>query len=252
MIKFFRKIRYKLMSENKTGKYFKYAIGEILLVVIGILIALSINNWNEERKKRIQGKKYVVEIYNDLNSDLLSLNRILSKLEINKKTSRQILEILESEDKYIADSSLFVSNVLNTNAVIDVRRNNRTWDELRSSGQIAMIENDSLNELLSGFYGYFDKQVYQFSETPAKIRKQNRTISARCKDLSSVNRYWKEGGDKSYNKSWFNCFIDNPEVKMNINSIHVSTYWQIHHFTFIKEKGQSIINYLNKTTTLND
>ena len=48
MIKFFRKIRYNLMSENNTGKYLKYAIGEILLVVIGILIALQINNWNSQ------------------------------------------------------------------------------------------------------------------------------------------------------------------------------------------------------------
>ncbi|NNC44454.1 MAG: hypothetical protein HKN99_01055 [Winogradskyella sp.] len=54
MIKFFRKIRYNLMEQNKTGKYFKYAIGEIILVVIGILIALQINNWNEQRKEKQQ------------------------------------------------------------------------------------------------------------------------------------------------------------------------------------------------------
>ena len=53
MIKFFRHIRQNLLMENKTGKYFKYAIGEIVLVVIGILIALSINNWNESRKNKI-------------------------------------------------------------------------------------------------------------------------------------------------------------------------------------------------------
>ena len=53
MIKFFRKIRQNLLSEGKTGKYFKYAIGEIVLVVIGILIALQINNWNEGRKQEI-------------------------------------------------------------------------------------------------------------------------------------------------------------------------------------------------------
>ena len=58
MIKFFRKTRFNLMEQNKTGKYFKYAIGEILLVVIGILIALSINNWNENQ----QHKKLKVNI----------------------------------------------------------------------------------------------------------------------------------------------------------------------------------------------
>jgi hypothetical protein len=52
MIKLFRKIRYDLMAKHKTGKYFKYAIGEIILVVIGILIALSINNWNETQKEK--------------------------------------------------------------------------------------------------------------------------------------------------------------------------------------------------------
>ncbi|MBT8316904.1 MAG: hypothetical protein HKP59_04710 [Lutibacter sp.] len=56
MIKFFKKIRQNLLSEGKTGKYFKYAIGEIILVVIGILIALGINNWNENRKDSIQEK----------------------------------------------------------------------------------------------------------------------------------------------------------------------------------------------------
>ena len=49
MIKFFRKIRYNLMEQNKTGKYLKYAIGEIVLVMIGILLALQVNHWNNQR-----------------------------------------------------------------------------------------------------------------------------------------------------------------------------------------------------------
>jgi len=59
MIKFFRKIRQNLLIENKTGKYFKYVIGEIILVVIGILIALQINNWNENRKHKNKKHKYI-------------------------------------------------------------------------------------------------------------------------------------------------------------------------------------------------
>jgi hypothetical protein len=66
MIKFFRKIRYDLMEKNKTGKYLKYAIGEIVLVVIGILIALSINNWNQENENKKLAIVYMNSLANDL------------------------------------------------------------------------------------------------------------------------------------------------------------------------------------------
>ena len=69
MFKFFRKIRKNLINENKTSKYLKYAIGEIVLVVLGILIALQINNWNENRKDRILEKEYLTRIKSDLEID---------------------------------------------------------------------------------------------------------------------------------------------------------------------------------------
>tara|TARA_R110002073_G_scaffold126764_2_gene271792 strand:- start:8830 stop:9582 length:753 start_codon:yes stop_codon:yes gene_type:complete len=66
MIKFFRQIRKSLLSEGKTGKYLKYAIGEIILVVIGIVIALQINNWNENRKQNIEEYKILVSLKNEI------------------------------------------------------------------------------------------------------------------------------------------------------------------------------------------
>ncbi|WP_094968636.1 DUF6090 family protein [Winogradskyella aurantia] len=69
MIKIFRKIRYKLMEKGKTTQYFKYAIGEIILVVIGILIALQINNWNEERKTAKFEKEILSQIKENLVQD---------------------------------------------------------------------------------------------------------------------------------------------------------------------------------------
>jgi len=70
MIKFFRKIRQNLLSEGKTGKYLKYAIGEIILVVIGILIAVSINNWNEARKDKITEQKVLKTLRSDFKSNI--------------------------------------------------------------------------------------------------------------------------------------------------------------------------------------
>ncbi len=83
MIKFFRRIRYDLMEKNKTGKpawpvgrYLKYAIGEIILVVIGILIAIQINNWNEQRKSNLKTTVFLKSLKNDLKSDFIQMDSI--------------------------------------------------------------------------------------------------------------------------------------------------------------------------------
>jgi len=95
MIKFFRKIRQNLIKEGKTSKYFKYAIGEIILVVIGILIALQINNWNENRK--IQQRE--VQILNEIKSDLSQ-----TKKDIEEAVTRH-KEVLAT-NKYGLDAIL--------------------------------------------------------------------------------------------------------------------------------------------------
>jgi len=66
MIKFFRKIRQKTLTENKFGKYLTYAIGEIILVVIGILIAIQINDWNNNRIEKESDSQLIGAIINDL------------------------------------------------------------------------------------------------------------------------------------------------------------------------------------------
>ena len=93
MIKFFRKIRYNLMEQNKTGKYLKYAIGEIILVVIGILIALSINNWNESRKLQEEINTYLTQKLVNLHEDQLRLVELrVFRLNAAEK-SKQLLDL---------------------------------------------------------------------------------------------------------------------------------------------------------------
>lgn len=81
MIQFFRKIRRVLLNENKFTKYLLYAIGEIFLVVIGILLALQINNWNEKQKKIKLAKEYLIEISNDLKNDTTNFNASIKMIE---------------------------------------------------------------------------------------------------------------------------------------------------------------------------
>jgi len=100
MIKFFRKIRYNLMSENKTGKYFKYAIGEIVLVVIGILIALSINNWNEARKEKIQERKVLIELKKSLENNCKEMIQDSLRRVNWNKSSDIIINTLQQNNNY--------------------------------------------------------------------------------------------------------------------------------------------------------
>ncbi|WP_296317133.1 DUF6090 family protein, partial [Winogradskyella sp. UBA3174] len=77
MIKFFRKIRQQLLTENKINKYVLYAIGEIVLVVIGILIALQLNTWKENNTNRQVETTYLKGILNNLDQDINSLKLLL-------------------------------------------------------------------------------------------------------------------------------------------------------------------------------
>ena len=91
MIKFFRHIRLNLMEQNKTAKYLKYAIGEIILVVFGILIALQINNWNENQKKKKQLDGIYTIIEQNLKTDL---NNIKVPIEFYEKLDSTLLRVM--------------------------------------------------------------------------------------------------------------------------------------------------------------
>ena len=106
MIKFFRHIRKNLLNEGKTSKYFKYAIGEIILVVIGILIALQINNWNELRKYDRLKDNYLERLISDIKKDTININYVVSEIEKNQICISQIIKSLNSESD---DAVLFRS-----------------------------------------------------------------------------------------------------------------------------------------------
>jgi uncharacterized protein YkvS len=85
MIKFFRRIRQQLLAENKTGKYLKYAIGEIVLVMIGIILALQVNNWNEERKNHINLTSNLYGVLEELKNDTTLIRAHIDNfIEANK------------------------------------------------------------------------------------------------------------------------------------------------------------------------
>src|SRR6056300_982378 len=91
MIKFFRKIRYDLMEKNKTGKYLKYALGEIILVIIGILIAVSINDWNGDRKLKIEQQFILKDLKQEMTENQKALETTIKE---NEKSFQAAVEMM--------------------------------------------------------------------------------------------------------------------------------------------------------------
>ncbi len=91
MIKFFRKIRKNMIKENRTSKYLLYAIGEIVLVVIGILIALSINNWNEQRKMNLQEQELLEGLEIEFTINFKRLEKVIQLQQKSNESANKIM-----------------------------------------------------------------------------------------------------------------------------------------------------------------
>lgn len=101
MIKFFRQTRQRLLTENRFSKYLLYAIGEVVLVVIGILIALQVNTWNEFRKDRIKENQILIDLKKSLNADIENqLNPNISQIVEDLSNVNSIIKSLENKAIY--------------------------------------------------------------------------------------------------------------------------------------------------------
>ncbi|GGK26946.1 hypothetical protein GCM10007962_21530 [Yeosuana aromativorans] len=155
MIKFFRNIRKKLLAEGKTTNYLKYAIGEIILVVIGILIALQINNWNENRKDRMKEKTILSSLNKEFEKNLEQFNTV-KQLHLNNLRAQNI--VLRNIDKLDKPKSIdSVSKyALGIFGGITFNPSNGIVQSLISSGDINIITNDTLKNYLVSWKDVLD------------------------------------------------------------------------------------------------
>ena len=191
MIKFFRKIRHKLLSEEKTGSpaeasakagnYLKYAIGEIVLVVIGILIALSINNWNENRKLDDTGIEYIENIKSEIIQDTIGLNDLI-------QTDRNHIKEIENFKSYMLKSEDSLSKKIDGSLELNISFYryfpvNQTYLDMQSSGSSKLLSQTQRNALAS------------LLNQQNKISKANETyINWAIKEVTNRNQFMDEYG----------------------------------------------------------
>ena len=142
----FRNIRQKLAAENKVMAYLRYAIGETILVVVGILIALQINNWNENQKLNKSRQEYYRQLLIDLNKDKESTNNFIESFNKEHEEYNKYLKLYEKKD--LTPSEVY-NKLLKLNlASVFMKFNSNTIESIRSSGELILFPLEIRNKLL--------------------------------------------------------------------------------------------------------
>ena len=145
MIKLFNKIRNRALNENKLGKYLKYAIGEIVLVMIGILLALQVNTWNNNRELKKEERKVIKSLHQEFSKNLKKIDVIYNS---QLKRKKAIENIMSTELQTLsADSLVTLMNTINVNWTFDPFQG--IYNSVIGSGKIELISNDSLKTKLA-------------------------------------------------------------------------------------------------------
>ena len=184
MIKLFRHIRRTLINKNNMGKYFKYAIGEILLVVIGILIALQINNWNEKRKLKAEEKEVVQQLSLDFSQNKKALDYFLSRYDASLKVTN--LTLRNTGPKVLIPSDKIFDSILriNTPKVQLMYTSKMT----KSAINLELLSNKDLRQLIVtyqlGFDSYktVEENLHELTYRQRKIHQKYMSLVAEIKN----------------------------------------------------------------------
>ena len=142
MFSFFRQIRKTLMDQNKVRTYLLYAIGEILLVMIGILLALQVNNWNEQNKQEAEEQATLLNLLSDMNSNKAQLD---SKIDVANKDIQNIIELVAIDPSDMTISEDYIDSLyVEISSPPTFDPNEANIKEIINSGKINLISNDSL------------------------------------------------------------------------------------------------------------
>ncbi|MEP3836644.1 MAG: hypothetical protein ABJM36_03300 [Algibacter sp.] len=165
MIKFFRKIRQKLLSENKFSKYLIYAVGEIILVVIGILIALQVNNQNQIKNEKKALKNYLEKIAINVKSDIKVAEFMIQTRTQQSLLCAQATELISKKDW--SDQRKITNAVFAMIIEQPLNFNRSGFESLKNSGYLQHLDDSEIEELIYDYYNSVDNVI--FEETSLQV-----------------------------------------------------------------------------------
>jgi hypothetical protein len=245
MLKFFRKIRQNLLTENKFSKYLIYAIGEIILVVIGILIALQINNWNEVRKFKDEVNKVTQVLNYEFSDNRIVLNERIRDLDKANDYVRTVLSFMNKENDEIQKVNIdsIISKSLKYG---NYNPANSTILELISSGKLNLVTDNSLKQNL-----YKWLQLLEDSDEDFKNQDQQATTllipylynNISMRNLNTFNSLEVEKNSELFNGNYYKVFHDLQFENLYQGKL----FWNTTMLNHYKELDTLAIEIINQT-----
>jgi len=220
MISFFRKIRQRLLQENRASRYLVYAIGEIALVMVGILLALQVNNWNEDRKIRIAEQRILQNLRTELILNIKNLETDISYHELAHACSFQLLNLFGTDISTIPSTTLDTL-LFNAETVYTFEVRNGYIKSLIASGNLDYLRNEKLKSRLTSFEGEVVDGLEEFDVVKSLII--NRLWPTIDGKISSSNRILADGEYKDFPKGFYTSdyhwFFENRVIEDIISNV---------------------------------
>jgi len=210
MIKFFRRIRQQMLSQNRITKYLFYAIGEIFLVMVGILLALQVNNWNEERKRQSLKGVYKRALIKDLQKDIVQLTKDIDTTIWDLENCIAIGEKI-TKNEFNFDSIMKIYRMeFNFFIYVDRNFNRNTIEALLTTGNIDLFEDTLYDDLMR--FNNLQKEVVSAIETELGFYMNYLTRS----NLPQIDKVSMIEG-KNLDRIW--SLVDKNEFVLGFNSV---------------------------------
>ena len=242
MINFFRQIRQQLLSQNKVSKYLLYAFGEIILVVIGILIALQINNWNQTKSNQKIVDDYLEKISVNIDSDL-------KKLEILINQRREALTLCDTivmyyDAKKISNPKLFEKGFFSIFIETRFSPNTNAYESLKSSGFMKNLKNSKIEEKLGSYYYLMDGVLF----VEGKFNNSTQLSEASLSEKGFYIEYkkamnWNNKDTINFN---YQSLKKYPQVESEFIKARLFLEELITNYSVLWEEGNKVVELINK------
>jgi hypothetical protein len=231
------------MGKNKTGRYFKYAIGEIVLVVIGILIALQINNWKEVRKNFTKKEQLLKSMKIEFASNLSQLDTVLHYDSIVLKNTKRLMQ-LDSENPIEMASDSMPNWLQNSSYRWTFNPINGALRSGISSGEIHLIKNDSLVNLLFGWEDFVTDAKEGEVRTIDALVASRAVFEKHLRSLDYRNKWVPELGNSRFLSNYQSLFRD-PLLEDYFVERYISIDETLNELNLVKKQNGTILKLID-------